>query len=283
MTKRDLPFSERYNLRPKKVMQAEQLSADLRNGLYNAVFIHYLSPYRNGDYCVTPLILLVTSFWVRVLKQPLDEMPTYWEQVCEVIKNQMIKGSYFDVYDLIEFFAKNFSISTANKKFMVSCNEVLLEEMTPYRFVGGLITKLTTGEEIEQVESALQSPLETVTTHIKRAHELLADKKNKDYRNSIKESISAVEAMCQEIDGERATLGSTLGRLSKKGIDLPASLQGAFEKLYGWSSSEDGIRHALLEKSKVDHEDAMFALVTCSAFINCLTIKADKACISFKK
>lgn len=63
---------------------------------------------------------------------------------------------------------------------------------------------------------------------------------------------------------------------------MPESLKGAFEKLYGWPSSEDGIRHSLSEQSKVDHEDALWALVSCSALINYLVVKADKAGIKFK-
>jgi hypothetical protein len=37
----------------------------------------------------------------------------------------------------------------------------------------------------------------------------LADRENPDYRNSIKESISAVESAAQEITGDT---GATLGR-----------------------------------------------------------------------
>ena len=52
----------------------------------------------------------------------------------------------------------------------------------------------------------------------------LADRKQPDYRNSIKESISAVEAICALITGqERADLNTALRALAQR-----ASLHGAF-------------------------------------------------------
>ena len=46
------------------------------------------------------------------------------------------------------------------------------------------------------------------------------------------------------------------------------SPKGAFDKLYGYTSDADGIRHALLEEDKVTFEQAKFMLVVCSAFTN---------------
>jgi hypothetical protein len=286
------PFSKRYGLKPMKVMQDKAMNADLRNSLYNCIFVHYLQPNKSQKrpgLCAPTLNLLVTSLWANYLKKPVDEAPVYWSDVCEKIKNYITKEPYQEVYDLIEFIANNFDNDTSgslviddrNDKFRESCNRVLRIEMTPYQFVGGLITNLTSDQEIEQIENALRSPLETVKTHISTAHQFLADKKNPNYRNSIKESISAVESICLITTGEKHSFSRALDQLTKNGIEIPSSLKVAFDKLYGWSSSEDGIRHALLEEPKLDHEDAMFALVACSAFVNYLTIKADKAGIKF--
>ena len=51
----------------------------------------------------------------------------------------------------------------------------------------------------------------------------------------------------------------------------------AFEKLYGHTNTSEGIRHALTDIPDVQWEDAMFILVSCSAIVNYLTAKADKA------
>jgi len=50
--------------------------------------------------------------------------------------------------------------------------------------------------------------------------------------------------------------------------NLHPALKGAFDKLYGYTSDADGIRHALLEEDKVTFEQAKFMLVVCSAFTN---------------
>jgi hypothetical protein len=59
--------------------------------------------------------------------------------------------------------------------------------------------------------------------------------------------------------------------LTDLAILLVPSLKRAFDKLYGYTSDADGIRHALLEEDSVTFEQAKFMLVVCSAFTNCAT------------
>lgn len=68
----------------------------------------------------------------------------------------------------------------------------------------------------------------------------------------------------------------------EKKIELHPALKEAFNKLYGYTSNADGIRHALLEEDTLDFEDAKFMLVSCSAFINYLHPKASKAGLKLK-
>jgi hypothetical protein len=71
---------------------------------------------------------------------------------------------------------------------------------------------VTSKEEISEIEEALiqgkkQSP---EIVHLTTVLYLLSDRKHPDYRNSIKESISSVEAICRKIGGNKATLGKAL-------------------------------------------------------------------------
>jgi len=112
-----------------------------------------------------------------------------------------------------------------------------------------------------------------VRKHLHRALELLSDKKKPDYRNSIKESISAVESITQELSGNpKATLGEALKILEKKNKLHPA-LKVAYLKLYGYTSDEGGIRHAMLEEPNLSVADAKFFLLSCTSFINYLKSK----------
>lgn len=113
-----------------------------------------------------------------------------------------------------------------------------------------------------------------VRAHLRRALELLSNQKSPDYRNSIKESISAVESLAKVMSGKpKATLGDALKLIEKKGKVHP-SLKEGFSKLYGYTSDEGGIRHAMLDEPSLSAADAKFFLLACTNFINYLKSKA---------
>jgi hypothetical protein len=100
---------------------------------------------------------------------------------------------------------------------------------------------------------------------------MLSDRRDPDYRNSIKESISAVEALVKTVTkSDKETLGDLLKDLERKGKLHPA-LKAAFSSLYGYTSDADGIRHALLDEDRVTFDQGKFMLVACSAFTNYVT------------
>jgi hypothetical protein len=51
-------------------------------------------------------------------------------------------------------------------------------------------------------------------------------------------------------------------------------LKEALSKLYGYTSDESGIRHALIDHSAATKDDAVFMLSVCSAYINYLIAKS---------
>jgi hypothetical protein len=187
------------------------------------------------------------------------------------------------VYDFIEFISNVHEDEIRNAAFQEACNNVLERELSAYRFVGGKIGAITSEEEIAVVEEAIQFPdaLKPVSTHIARALDFLVDRKAPDYRNSIKESISAVEATCKLLTGmPKADLGYALKHLADK-ISLHPALEDGFLKMYAFTSDEDGIRHTLLDESDLSFEDAKFMLVSCCAFVNYLRAKSIKGGVKF--
>lgn len=78
---------------------------------------------------------------------------------------------------------------------------------------------------------------------------------------------------------QKATLGTALRLIEKDGsVQIHKALSSAYSSLYGYTSDSAGIRHALTEGEEPLHfEDAKYMLVSCSAFINYLLAKADKA------
>ena len=150
-------------------------------------------------------------------------------------------------------------------------NEVFKKEYVGYRFIKGKIRNITDENEIQEIVKASLSPYEEVNFHLDKASERLSDRKNPDYENSIKESISAVEAMCVILLEEKGELGTLLKKLEKAGIKIHPALKEAFLKLYGYTSDAKGIRHAgSIGGTESTFEEAKFMLVSCSAFINYL-------------
>jgi len=274
-------FSQRKGIKlVKSVIQVDDMDDDLRNGLWNALTISYWDNIERDYISYFPdMENLIKKLWVDHFKQPLDTLEDIWSLTYEKIRNKFYNYEWYEVYDFIEFIAYSYPCKNDNQDFMDLCNSFLKRELSAYRFIGGKITQITSEEEILEIEEALEisKPLKAVNTHLKTALDLLANRKSPNYRNSIKESISAVEAICNLITkGKNATLGQALKKIEDK-VGLHSALKNAFSSLYGYTSDADGIRHALLNEPNLDFEDAKFMLVSCSTFINYLVIKASKS------
>jgi DNA-binding HxlR family transcriptional regulator len=180
------------------------------------------------------------------------------------------------VYDFLEFLVEN---TKDNQKFQDDCNKVFEKECSGYRFLNGLITPITSEDELDEIERAIQLSSDTVKTHLTQALTLLSNRQSPDFRNSIKESISAVEAQCKIICNEQtSTLTRSLEIIQRSGrVKVHPYLNEAFQKMYSWTNDDGGIRHALNNEQNIDREDAQFMLITCSAFINYLTAKKLKS------
>lgn len=158
-------------------------------------------------------------------------------------------------------------------------NTILEHEKSGYRLIDGLISPIVGEIEITCLEEALSTQFSPVNIHLQKALQFYSDRENPDYENSIKESISAVESMCCTItgtSGAQATLGNALKHLEDSGVFLHRALKSAFEKIYGYTSDADGIRHGGIDFKNAPAEDAKYMLISCSAFVNYLIEKYNK-------
>ena len=275
-------FSQRKGLRPiKSVLQVDSMDDDLRNSLWNALDAFYWSnmgtAFLSSD---ENMHMLIRRLWIQHFKYPTDTINKYWLSIRERIREHFFACKWNEVYDFVEFVANNYPVNSTNEEFMKACNTFLEREVSAYRFVNGYIVQLTSEEEIAEIQEALKvaGPLAPVKVHLETALRHFASRNSPDYRNSIKESISAVEAICRIITGDpKATLGQAIKKLKDRHIEIHPSLEKAFGNLYGYTSDADGIRHALLEQPSLESEDAKFMLVSCSAFVNYLTAESTKA------
>jgi len=272
-----MKFSQRIGIRPIKTeLEKEGISQELRNSLWTVILNLIINEKSN----ITPiygneseLFLYFNALWIDFYKLPIDNLPQYSdrsvleEKAFPIVRKWFFESDWDLVLDFIEF------SSTYHPEFQKVCNRFFKREMSAYRFIDDKLVEINSKEEIIEIESALRNSdkFKSVKTHLKTAIDLLSDRRNPDYRNSTKESISAVEALSKIIiNNEKATLGQALKEIEKK-HNLPNSLKAAFSSLYGYTSDEGGIRHSLLENDvKIDFEEARFMLIVCSAFVNYL-------------
>lgn len=90
----------------------------------------------------------------------------------------------------------------------------------------------------------------------------------------MRESIHAVESTARRFDPNARTLAPALKSLEKTAALHPA-LKRAFSNLYGYTSDEQGIRHALIDNppGHVGQDEAVFMLGACASFSSYLARK----------
>jgi hypothetical protein len=276
-----MSFSQRMGLKPvRDTLQVEALDQPLRNALWDCLHLSIWEKFENVvDYSTVEhsnLKNFVYVLWHRYFNLPIDSAPSRMREVVNYVRDYFFKCSWSECYDLIEF-AANFANRDMSADIVKLSNLVLERHMSGYRFIEKQITPITSEQEILSIESALSDAAinSGARAHLRSALDKLSDRQSPDHRNSIKESISAVESVCQQITGDAsATLGQALKPLEDHGLIHPA-LKSALSKLYGYTSDSDGIRHAMLDEPNVSFADSKFMLVACTAFTNYLIHKSS--------
>lgn len=276
-------FSQRYGYTPiRDIIQLESIDDRLRIKLFNyihSILFTQLDQWNKlGGY--TETIKIRRHIWTNFFDGFIDDTPAYYSTIegykfKRVFKDKFFKLQWYEIYNLIEFICE-MDGDYFHLNFQQGCNEVLKIENSGYRIVNNSILQTTNEEELNEIEQALTIPEDNIKTHFKSALNLLTNRENPDYRNSIKESISSVEALCCKIvNNNKATLGDALKIIEKK-HNLHGSLKKAFSSLYGYTSDAGGIRHSLLDDDvEISYDDAKFMLVSCSAFTNYLQAKVQ--------
>ena len=197
----------------------------------------------------------------------------------ESLQRAVIESTeWYTIFDFIERYLAVSSESTSIEMTKVF-NHILEDEVSAYRILDNLVVPITNKAELKTIEEAKSIPYDSVRTHISKALALYADRKAPDYENSIKESISAVEAMCciiTGLTGTQATLGAAIKKLKDNGVHIHRAMESAFSSLYGYTSDENGIRHGGIDFTNAPAEDAKYMLISCSAFVNYLMEKWSK-------
>ena len=272
-------FSDRNNIKPLNTeIQMTEFDDHTRVQMINTISKIYDYFYFDNVYCYDIVQKFIYYFVGEVFSASIDDYSMDKLTLFQEIKNVIMTGSYDDVLTIIEALVSYWAdeiieegrARSANKLYK-KLNDLFEREYVGYRFIDGKICPISDQIEISAIETAIQNPYAAVTDHLRKAEIKLSDRNNPDYENSIKESITAVEAMCEVFLGEKATLGELLNEFEKRKIPIHKALKDAFSKLYGYTSDANGIRHAgTIGGSSSTFEEAKFMLVSCCAFINYL-------------
>lgn len=250
-------FSQRHGHKPVRMEpQRESMDDDLRSGLWN-VFSDVV--LRHCQYNGEPYFGVPELIWTEYYKKSADEMP----RRDDYFKRVFAQAPWFEVYDIVE-------IVSVGKRPSDSFNRILKRDNAAYRIIDGKVTPIVDETEVAEVNSVLEgdsAQFKLARDHIARAVELYSQRPVADYRNAIKESISAAESAACALTGER-NFKDALRKLQSSG--LHPALAGVFNQLYGYTSDESGIRHALVDGATAGPAEAHYLLVSCSAFISYL-------------
>lgn len=272
-------FSDRNNIKKEnEEIQLYDFDERTRIAIYNKIVELHNSvfPIENSTQEWDFINQIMASVYIQVIDH--DNYFTR-SRYFNIIKDTIINDYYYSVLTLIEEIVRGLEKNNRNaylkgSSLYVLINSVFEQEYVGYRFIGGMIAPISDNREIEGIEEALYSSYHQVNVHIEKASKYLSDREKPDYENSIKESISAVEAMCEIITGAKgndATLGKMLKKLEDSDVDIHKSLKTAFNQLYSYTNDANGIRHAGdIGGPDSTFEEAKFMLVACSAFINYL-------------
>lgn len=221
------------------------------------------------------LVVFFERIWVEFRGGARDMFP-HVEPVTD-LRQWFYAASWNEAYDLLEFIAADVQSS----EFQDACNAALEREHAVYRMVDSRIIELTDERQLATIDEAIAGTESTpnVREQLRTALDRLADRPEADYRNAMKEAISAVETLVGTISGSpKATLDAGLKLIgSRKLLPIHPSLLASWGALYGYTS-DAGVRHGLRDgKPAVTLEDALYLVVSCSAIVSYLLAHARKA------
>lgn len=251
------------------------LSSGLRARIWRS--LHASMSYTSSQkyFLADPWRTMLYDFHVEVLHARADTFDPTARQWLDSL-GDMITGDakYSTVFDFLTWILRRPNVPAGLAARLQADFDA---EQAAYRIFGGdTIVPVGTEAEGATIGTAFadleQTEFHGARTHLKKAMDYLSQGKPSD---SIRESIHAVEGVARAIDDKASTLNDALRRLVNAGeLDKPLSL--ALDKLYAWTSNEEGVRHALVFENvaDVDDADAQFMAGACASFVSYLINRA---------
>lgn len=277
------PFSQRNGYtKPSGILIINDVPEEVSNAISSAL-------YRGMQRMETEEILMVGDvkssvrlsqhIWSHFWHKSIASLNYSWVQFIRIVTDWLKDPStqWYHKLDFVEFIIDYLNNdNTIRKQFINELNTQFEVLSFGYRIVEGMIVDIISQNEINSIETAIEDSIDLVGNHLQNAIALHTKRPDADYSNSIKESISAVEAQLRHMTGEN-TLGEALKALAKSKFKIHPILKLSIEKAYAYTNQPDtGIRHSLMDTTSnytPSSPESLYMLVTCSAFVNYLRNK----------
>ncbi len=274
-------FSTRYNYQEKKLKRLDEIDEAVKNRIWNLFtkLVGIIRELEKDD-------RLIVTIWDEFFKGRINELkwfsidPQTGKTIYRLssIEDKFNQLEWYRYYDFLEYLMKTEILQAFRDIIAKEVNKIFKEENIECRIINNLVVPIIDEEEIKEIKTAqkVDDRYETVKIHLQKALELYAKRPRPDYKNSIKESISAIEALARIITNNPS---ATLGDLTKE-ISIHPAFRDGLNKIYGWTSDEGGIRHS--QKDYKDYlesgeDEARFMLVLAHAFVNYITKKYEQS------
>ena len=188
-------FSER-NIYKEKPLVLNNISENCKTRILNRFNIFFRMQLN-----VVSSIYILNILWDRLgYKVDLDLYELENKDIRDFLINKFNRLWYaqqwYTYYDILEMIL-SFSVSD-NKliggdekekisNFKNGVNKIFVEENIGYRIINNQVVNITTEEEINEIEKAMDSVFDSVNDHFEKALSFYSDRKNPDYKNSIKD------------------------------------------------------------------------------------------------
>ena len=275
----NLTFSQAYGYEElPQLLKLGEISngarARLWSLLYDYVDSQSMTPESGGH--------LVSGSWRAILRflhvehyeRALDEFDDSMEKFIGEYKKKFMLGQFNEVFDLLLAIMR---YPACPEEFIWGVAVVFEETRLAYVVDSGPPPTIYPAATREEREAVLQATAELgaarltgAVNHLRKAADCI---NQGDPPGAVRESIHAVESTARSFDPKAKTLDPALRSLEAAGGLHPA-LKQAFSKLYGYTSDEDGVRHAeVFGNADIGQDEAVFMLGACASFSSYLARK----------
>ena len=268
---RPLTFSQAQGYEPiPGPLALEEISEEARNKLWSLLHGHVCegTSYYNSSIVASPWEDVLFDLHINFLGYPSDEFDSGLDRFIGEYKRRFLMTEPFNrIFDILQMIMLHRkcppSFINAVAATFEDCRlAYVVDKGTPVT-----ILPAATPEEGRAIGNALQdvraAGLQGAESHLRESGRLI---NAGDWAGSVRHSINAVESVARRIAPEAGTLGPALNKMG----GLHPALKNAFSSLYGYTSDEQGIRHALLDEteSPAQRDEAVFMLGACASFVS---------------